>query len=137
MNHKTMTAVQKMNRCGSKIEHNITKYKNNTKKQKHSQDAPRPSEREMCDFLKSKGFDDEVSKETFLACDSFGFEKIGSWKAFCLKVARTKRVEAKPLPVKPKKKNKETVTEEDKEELRRLWETLDETLINSQDEKNG
>lgn len=32
------TAVQKMNRCGSKIEHNITKYKNNTKKQKHSQD---------------------------------------------------------------------------------------------------
>lgn len=119
------TAVQKLNRCGSKIEHNITKYKNNTKKQKHSQDAERPSEREMCDFLKSKGFSEEVSKEAFLSCDSFGFEKIGNWKAFCLKVARTKQAEVKPLPTKPKrKKEHEHVTDEDKAELRKMMESL-------------
>lgn len=124
MNHKTMTAVQKMNRCGSKIEHNITKYKNNTKKQKHSQDAERPSESEMCDFLKSKGFSEEVAKAAFLACDSFGFKKIGNWKAFSLKVAETKKAEIKPLPTKPKKKSRKPVTEKDKEEMRRLMETL-------------
>ena len=126
MNHKTMTAVQKMNRCGSKIEHNITKYKNNTKKQKHSQDAERPSEREMCDFLKSKGFSEEVAKAAFLACDSFGFEKIGKWKAFCLKVAQTKKAEIKPLPTKPRrKKEHEYVSDEDVAELRKLMEGWD------------
>lgn len=119
------TAVQNLNRCGSKIEHNITKYKNNTKKQKHSQDAERPSEREMCDFLKSKGIDDEVSKETFLACDSFGFEKIGNWKAFSLKVAKTKKAEIKPLPTKPKrKKEHKHVTDEEKAELRKMMKSL-------------
>ena len=113
------------NDCGSKIEHNITKYKNNTKKQKHSQDAERPSEREMCDFLKSKGFEEEVAKAAFLSCDSFGFEKIGNWKAFCLKVARTKKAEIKPLPTKPKKKKEhEHVTDEDKAELRKMMESL-------------
>lgn len=125
MNHKTMTAVQKMNRCGSKIEHNITKYKNNTKKQKHSQDAPRPSEREMCDFLKSKGFNEEVAKAAFLACDSYGFEKIGNWKAFCLKVVQTKKAEVKPLPTKPKKKKEpEHATAEEIAELRKMIESL-------------
>lgn len=119
------TAVQNLNRCGSKIEHNITKYKNNTKKQKHSQDAERPSEREMCDFLKSKGFSEEVSKEAVLSCDSFGFEKIGNWKAFCLKVARTKQAEIKPLHTKPKrKKEHEHVTDEEVAELRKLMESL-------------
>lgn len=119
------TAVQKLNRCGSKIEHNITKYKNNTKKQKHSQDAERPSESEMCDFLKSKGFGEEVAKAAFLACDSFGFEKIGSWKAFSLKVAQTKKAEIKPLPTKPKrKKDNKPVTAENKAELRKLMETI-------------
>lgn len=118
-------AVQKMNRCGSKIEHNITKYKNNTKKQKHSQDAEHPCESEMCDFLKSKGFGEEVAKAAFLACDSFGFEKIGNWKAFCLKVAKTKKAEIKPLPTKPKrKKEHRQVTEEDKAELKKLMEDL-------------
>lgn len=119
------TAVQNLNRCGSKIEHNITKYKNNTKKQKHSRDAERPSEREMCDFLKSKGFEEEVAKAAFLSCDSFGFEKIGNWKAFCLKVARTKQAEIKPLPTKPKKKKEhKQVTDEDKAELRKIMESL-------------
>ena len=113
------------NDCGSKIEHNITKYKNNTKKQKHSQDAERPSEREMCDFLKSKGFEEEVAKAAFLSCDSFGFEKIGNWKAFCLKVARTKKAEIKPLPTKPKKKKEhEHVTDEEVAELRKMMESL-------------
>lgn len=119
------TAVQNLNRSGSKIEHNITKYKNNTKKQKHSQDAERPSEREMCDFLKSKGFEEEVAKAAFLSCDSFGFEKIGNWKAFCLKVARTKQADIKPLPTKPKrKKEHKHVTEEDKAELIKFMESL-------------
>ena len=119
------TAVQKMNRCGSKIEHNITKYKNNTKKQKYSQDAERPSESEMCDFLKSKGFEEEVAKAAFLACDSYDFEKIGNWKAFCLKVAQTKKAEIKPLPTKPKKKKeRKPVTAENKAELRKLMETI-------------
>ena len=119
------TAVQKMNRCGSKIEHNITKYKNNTKKQKHSQDAEHPCESEMCDFLKSKGFGEEVAKAAFLSCDAFGFEKIGNWKAFCLKVARTKQADIKPLPTKPKrKKEHKPVTEEDKAELRKFMESL-------------
>lgn len=114
-----------MHHCGSKIEHNITKYKNNTKKQKHSQDAEHPCESEMCDFLKSKGFGEEVAKAAFLACDSFGFEKIGNWKAFCLKVARTKKAEIKPLPTKPKrKKEPEHVTAEKKAELRKMMETL-------------
>ena len=119
------TAVQNMNRYGSKIEHNITKYKNNTKKQKHSQDAEHPCESEMCDFLKSKGFGEEVAKAAFLSCDAFGFEKIGNWKAFCLKVAKTKKAEIKPLPTKPrKKKEHKPVTEEDKAELRKLMESL-------------
>ena len=123
------TAVQNLNRCGSKIEHNITKYKNNTKKQKHSQDAERPSESEMCDFLKSKGFGEEVAKAAFLACDSFGFEKIGSWKAFSLKVAQTKKTEIKPLPTKPKrKKDNKPVTAEDKAELRKLMEAIGKDL---------
>lgn len=121
------TAVQKMNRCGSKNEHNNTKYKkykNNTKK--HSQDAERPSEREMCDFLKSKGFGEEVAKAAFLACDSFGFEKIGNWKAFSLKVAQTKKAEIKPLPTKPRrKKEHEYVSDEDVAELRKLMEGWD------------
>lgn len=119
------TAVQKMNRCGSKFEHNNTKYKNNKNNtKKHSQGAERPSEREMCDFLKSKGFDDKVAKAAFLACDSFGFEKIGNWKAFSWKVARTKKAEIKPLPTKPKKKEHEHVTDEDKAELRKMMESL-------------
>ena len=123
------TAVQKLNRCGSKIEHNITKYKNNTKKQKHSQDAERPSESEMCDFLKSKGFGEEVAKAAFLACESFGFEKIGSWKAFSLKVAQTKKAEIKPLPTKPKrKKDNKPVTAENKAELRKLMEAIGKDL---------
>jgi hypothetical protein len=114
-----------LHHSGSKIEHNITKYKNNTKKQKHSQDAEHPCESEMCDFLKSKGFEEEVAKAAFLACDSFGFEKIGNWKAFCLKVAKTKKAEIKPLPTKPrKKKEHKPVTEEDKAELRKLMESL-------------
>ena len=114
------------NDCGSKFEHNITKYKNNTKKQKHSQDAEHPCESEMCDFLKSKGFGEEVAKAAFLACDSFGFEKIGNWKAFCLKVAKTKKAEVKPLPTKPKrKKEPEHVTDEEIAELRRMMEDWD------------
>lgn len=118
------TAVQNLNRCGSKIEHNITKYKNNTKKQKHShKDAEHPCESEMCDFLKSKGFGEEVAKAAFLSCDAFGFEKIGNWKAFCLKVARTKQADIKPLPTKPKVKRRK-VTEEDKAELRKFMESL-------------
>ena len=120
------TAVQNLNRCGSKFEHNITKYKNNTKKQKHShKDAEHPCEREMCDFLKSKGFDEEVAKAAFLSCDAFGFEKIGNWKAFCLKVAKTKKAEIKPLPIKPKRKKvHKQVTDEEVAELRKMMERL-------------
>ena len=88
-----------------------------------------PSEREMCDFLKSKGFEEEVSKETFLSCDSFGFKKIGNWKAFCLKVAKTKKAEIKPLPTKPKKKKEpKYVTDEKVAELRKMMETLGSDL---------
>lgn len=125
--HMFVSDSENNKNSGSKNEPqgNITKYKNNTKKQKHSQDAERPSEREMCDFLKSKGFSEEVAKEAFLSCDSFGFEKIGNWKAFCLKVAKTKKAEIKPLPPKPKKKKEhEHVTDEDKAELRKMMESL-------------
>lgn len=124
--HMFVSDSENNKNSGSKIEHNITKYKNNTKKQKHSQDAEHPCESEMCDFLKSKGFGEEVAKAAFLACDSFGFEKIGNWKAFCLKVAKTKKAEVKPLPTKPKrKKEPEHVTDEEIAELRRMMEDWD------------
>ena len=84
---------------------------------------------EIQNFLQSydnaKGFEEEVAKAAFLSCDSFGFEKIGNWKAFCLKVARTKKAEIKPLPTNPKrKKEHEHVTDEDKAELRKMMESL-------------
>lgn len=119
------TKVQKLNRSGSKIEHNITRYKNNTRtKQKHSQDAAHPGESEMYDFLKLKGFSESVARETFHACDEFGFDRIGNWKAFSMKVARTKKAEMKPLPKKTKKSCRKKPTEKEKKELLQLMAEL-------------
>ena len=118
------TVVQKLHRSGAKIAHNITNKTNKTKKEQNNT-LIKPCESEMSDFLKSKGFEG-ISRDVYDACDAFGFEKIGNWRAFCLKVARTKMNEpVKQAPIdKPKPKPKATVTQKEKDEFLHLMEGL-------------
>lgn len=75
--------------------------------------------------LLSKGLEDYYS-ETYEKCEVYGFDRIKNLKAFCIAVAEELAAKKKPVPITEKKKPKVTqkVTEEDKEELRRLMEGL-------------
>ena len=75
--------------------------------------------------LLSKGLEDYYS-ETYEKCEVYGFDRIKNLKAFCIAVAEELAAKKKPVPITEKKKPKVTqrVTEEDKEELRRLAEGL-------------
>ena len=72
-------------------------------------------------FLIENDFE-EVSDEVIETCKLYGLEKITNLKNFALAVAKEKKWYQK------KKKLKKRVTEEDKEELRRLTEELGEDL---------
>ena len=70
--------------------------------------------------LLSKGLEDYYS-ETYEKCEVYGFDRIKNLKAFCIAVAEELAAKKKPVPIAEKKKPKKgRVTEEDKEELRRL-----------------
>ena len=70
--------------------------------------------------LLSKGLEDYYS-ETYEKCELYGFDRIKNLKAFCIAVAEELAAKKKPVPIAEKKKPKKgRVTEEDKEELRRL-----------------
>ena len=114
--------VQKLHRSGAKIAHNITNKTNKTRKEQNNT-LKKPCESEMSDFLKSKGFEG-ISREVYDACDAFGFEKIGNWRAFSLKVARTKMNEPVKHAPKDKPKQKATVTQKEKEDFLHLMEGL-------------
>ena len=73
--------------------------------------------------LLSKGLEDYYS-ETYEKCEVYGFDRIKNLKAFCIAVAEELAAKKKPVPITEKKKPKRRVTEEDKEELRRLAEGL-------------
>ena len=75
--------------------------------------------------LLSKGLEDYYS-ETYEKCEVYGFDRIKNLKAFCIAVAEELAAKKKPVPITEKKKPKvpQKVTEEDKEELRRLMEGL-------------
>ena len=75
--------------------------------------------------LLSKGLEDYYS-ETYEKCEVYGFDRIKNLKAFCIAVAEELAAKKKPVPIAEKKKTKvpQKVTEEDKEELRRLMEGL-------------
>ena len=70
--------------------------------------------------LLSKGLEDYYS-ETYEKCEVYGFDRIKNLKAFCIAVAEELAAKKKPVPITERKKPKKgRVTEEDKEELRRL-----------------
>lgn len=71
----------------------------------------------------SKGLEDYYS-ETYEKCEVYGFDRIKNLKAFCIAVAEELAAKKKPVPIAEKKKVPQKVTEEDKEELRRLTEEL-------------
>ena len=73
--------------------------------------------------LLSKGLEDYY-QETYEKCEVYGFDRIKNLKAFCIAVAEELAAKKKPVPITEKKKPKKRVTEEDKEELRRLAEGL-------------
>ena len=73
--------------------------------------------------LLSKGLEDYY-QETYEKCEVYGFDRIKNLKAFCIAVAEELAAKKKPVPITEKKKPKRRVTEEDKEELRRLAEGL-------------
>lgn len=75
--------------------------------------------------LLSKGLEDYYS-ETYEKCEVYGFDRIKNLKAFCIAVAEELAAKKKPVPIAERKKPKvpQKVTEEDKEELRRLMEGL-------------
>lgn len=73
--------------------------------------------------LLSKGLEDYY-QETYEKCEVYGFDRIKNLKAFCIAVAEELAAKKKPVPITEKKKPKRRVTEEDKEELRRLTEGL-------------
>lgn len=73
--------------------------------------------------LLSKGLEDYY-QETYEKCEVYGFDRIKNLKAFCIAVAEELAAKKKPVPITEKKKLKKRVTEEDKEELRRLAEGL-------------
>lgn len=75
--------------------------------------------------LLSKGLEDYYS-ETYEKCEVYGFDRIKNLKAFCIAVAEELAAKKKPVPIAERKKPKVTqkVTEEEKEELRRLMEGL-------------
>ena len=70
-----------------------------------------------------KGLEDYY-QETYEKCEVYGFDRIKNLKAFCIAVAEELAAKKKPVPITEKKKPKRRVTEEDKEELRRLAEGL-------------
>ena len=70
-----------------------------------------------------KGLEDYY-QETYEKCEVYGFDRIKNLKAFCIAVAEELAAKKKPVPITEKKKPKRRVTEEDKEELRRLTEGL-------------
>lgn len=74
--------------------------------------------------LLSKGLEDYY-QETYEKCEVYGFDRIKNLKAFCIAVAEELAAKKKPIPIAERKKPKRRkVTEEDKEELRRLAEGL-------------
>ena len=73
--------------------------------------------------LLSKGLEGYY-QETYEKCEVYGFDRIKNLKAFCIAVAEELAAKKKPIPIAERKKPKRGVTEEDKEELRRLAEGL-------------
>lgn len=88
--------------------------------------------------LLSKGLEDYYS-ETYEKCEVYGFDRIKNLKAFCIAVAEELAAKKKPVPIAEKKKTKvpQKVTEEDKEELRRLMESIygnDEEQVSNEEQ---
>lgn len=86
----------------------------------------------------SKGLEDYYS-ETYEKCEVYGFDRIKNLKAFCIAVAEELAAKKKPVPIAEKKKTKvpQKVTEEDKEELRRLMESIygnDEEQVSNEEQ---
>ena len=80
---------------------------------------------EIFNSLASKNLDKFYS-DVYEKCDAYGFDRINNLGAFAIAVAEELAAKNKPVPITERKKPKVTqkVTEEDKEELRRLMEGL-------------
>ena len=80
---------------------------------------------EIFNSLASKNLDKFYS-DVYEKCDAYGFDRINNLGAFAIAVAEELAAKKKPVPIAEKKKTKvqQKVTEEDKEELRRLMEGL-------------
>lgn len=80
---------------------------------------------EIFNSLASKNLDKFYS-DVYEKCDAYGFDRINNLGAFAIAVAEELAAKKKPVPIAERKKPKVTqkVTEEDKEELRRLMEGL-------------
>ena len=80
---------------------------------------------EIFNSLASKNLDKFYS-DVYEKCDAYGFDRINNLGAFAIAVAEELAAKKKPVPIAEKKKPKvpQKVTEEDKEELRRLMEGL-------------
>ena len=78
---------------------------------------------EIFNSLTSKNLDKYYS-DVYEKCDAYGFDRINNLGAFAIAVAEELAAKKKPVPITEKKKPKRRVTEEDKEELRRLAEGL-------------
>ena len=73
-------------------------------------------------YLIENDFED-VADEVIEICERYGLKKITNLNSFALAVAKEKKAK-KAIPITEKKKAHRKVTEEDKEELRRLTEGL-------------
>ena len=78
---------------------------------------------EIFNSLASKNLDKYYS-DVYEKCDAYGFDRINNLGAFAIAVAEELAAKKKPIPIAERKKPKRGVTEEDKEELRRLAEGL-------------
>ena len=118
--------------CGAKLHQEVHQEVHPNKKslKEESKRIKEESKRQtredrIYNSLLSKGLEDYYS-ETYEKCEVYGFDRIKNLKAFCIAVAEELAAKKKPVPIAEKKKPKVTqkVTEEDKEELRRLMEGL-------------
>ena len=118
--------------CGAKLHQEVHQEVHPNKKslKEESKRIKEESKRQtredrIYNYLLSKGLEDYYS-ETYEKCEVYGFDRIKNLKAFCIAVAEELAAKKKPVPIAERKKPKVTqkVTEEDKEELRRLMEGL-------------
>lgn len=123
--------VQKLNPMGTKIAHkqkNKTKKRNNIKKQKNKT----PTQEEFKEFFKKQGHE-MLADDFYKYCTEVtGWENINNWRAFAkgyINEPYDLRKSKKPSKPKTTKKNhhvKSELSQEDKNELKKLMNTLHE-----------